>query len=140
MNNVFVYGSLMFDEVWDRLVQKPYKKLDANLAGYKRLRVCDEDYPGLVKFSAGDVDGKLYLNVTEHDLARLDHFEGEYYKRESVIVRVGVEEYPAEVFVFCRVYRHLLCESEWSVGHFARKGLHRFLSRYTGFQGVDTRF
>ena len=79
MVSVFTYGSLMFDPVWSRVVAGSYERCEAILQGYDRKAVRGETYPVLMPSSAlSQVQGVVYCNVSSADLARLDHFEGEY--------------------------------------------------------------
>ncbi|WP_455198477.1 gamma-glutamylcyclotransferase family protein [Kaarinaea lacus] len=133
MKNLFVYGTLMFDEVWQQLIANHYHKIDAELADFIRLKVKNEDYPGITPSAGNRISGKLILNVSHEDVKQLDLFEGEYYKRDSVIVFSGGTSYPAETYVFRRRYQSLLSSEEWEVDAFKKSGLSSFLSRYDYF-------
>ena len=63
MKNMFVYGTLIFDDTWNRIVQHHYEKQAAMLPGYKRLSVKGECYPGLVKTFNGSVEGVIYFGA-----------------------------------------------------------------------------
>ena len=84
--NIFTYGSLMFPEVWTRVVVGPYRSMRARLEGYARYEVRDQTYPGMVKQLGSSVEGVLYLDVNDADLAMLDHFEGDDYERVALEV------------------------------------------------------
>ncbi|MCX5753855.1 MAG: gamma-glutamylcyclotransferase, partial [Candidatus Krumholzibacteria bacterium] len=47
--NLFTYGSLMFDEVWSRLVRGDYLQRPGRLHGFTRRQVCDDVYPVIFK-------------------------------------------------------------------------------------------
>jgi gamma-glutamylcyclotransferase (GGCT)/AIG2-like uncharacterized protein YtfP len=131
MKNVFVYGSLMFDEVWKRLVRRRYAKLEARLPGYKKLDIKGELYPGLVKSKNSCVDGIVYLKIKNKDLLSLDKYEGKYYQRTPVLVCIhGSETIRADVYLFKKKYKKLLAKSEWDAIKFRTKSLNRFLSTY----------
>lgn len=136
MSNIFTYGSLMFPEVWERVVGSTYPVSPARLDGYLRRQARAEIYPVIVQQGAGNhVEGMLYFGVSTKDLARLDRFEGEYYVRRSVEVFASREGISCEAFtyVLSERYRHLLSDSDWDPGDFLEHGLHRFLTTYTGF-------
>ena len=40
--NVFTYGSLMYEAVWTRVVRGQYASVRARLAGFRRLAIRDE--------------------------------------------------------------------------------------------------
>lgn len=133
MRNIFVYGSLMFDDVWHRLTANRYRKVDAELEGYIRLKVKGEDYPGIIPSADNRVSGEVIFNVSADDIKQLDVFEGEYYYRETVKVLSGSTAYQAETYVFRKKYQSLLSNEEWQIEGFRNSGLSSFLSRYKHF-------
>lgn len=134
MTNTFVYGSLMFDAVWDKLIRRRYRKQWARLDGYTRLRVTGEVYPGLVASDTGSVDGVVIEGVSNDDIFLLDRFEGEYYSRQPVtVVTRNNEPYEAQTYVFREEFAFLLSDCEWSAEEFGECGIREFLSGYGGF-------
>ena len=133
--NLFVYGSLMYEEVWRRLVSREFRRMPARLDGYRRLRIKGEDYPGLVK-GAGVVHGTVLLELDDETLGRLERFEAECYRRVSgrVIGDSGVE-IPADFFEIRESHMSLVEDVEWDVRKFEQSGLTRFLAGYAGFKG-----
>lgn len=69
----------------------------AVLHGYKRHRVRDADYPGIVPAKSSDASdkssnattvlGTLVSGLTDGDIHRLDIFEGEDYSKQEVTVQ-----------------------------------------------------
>ena len=133
--HLFVYGSLMFEEVWSRLVRGSYVRRPARLHGFARRKVRDDVYPVVVRSHDRDwVDGLVYLNVGEEDIERLDFFEGQFYDRQNHTVIVeGAEKAVAAVYVLRNDYHHLIDAGGWDPERFAREGLTFFLGRYRGF-------
>lgn len=84
--NVFTYGSLMFDEVWRKVVAGDYRSEAATLHDYRRFAVPGVTYPGIVALSGERIAGRLYLEVGPDDMARLDAFEGAEYRRDALPV------------------------------------------------------
>jgi gamma-glutamylcyclotransferase (GGCT)/AIG2-like uncharacterized protein YtfP len=124
--NVFTYGSLMFPEVWGRVVAGRYASLAATLVDHARFAVHEQDYPGMTRAAAASVDGVLYLGVDDSDVARLDDFEGADYRRDVVVVRCAdgrVRE--ASTYLYLPTDR--LLASPWDRDGFA---LERFLATY----------
>ena len=133
--NVFVYGTLMFDDVWVALIKNRYHKINARLEGYKRLEVNGEVYPGVIKAKESDVDGVLMLGVRGVDMLVLDRFEGEFYRRSQVVVSAkdgGVHQ--AQAYIFRHKYRYMLGDAEWDVDKFKKSGIEVFLAEYGGFR------
>lgn len=74
----------------------------AVLHGYRRYRVRDEDYPGIVAATeTGGADsvghrhtsvlGTLVSGLTDSDIRLLDDYEGNEYLRERILVRTADE-------------------------------------------------
>jgi gamma-glutamylcyclotransferase (GGCT)/AIG2-like uncharacterized protein YtfP len=133
MKNIFVYGSLMFEEVWGQLTHNQYHKMDAHLKGFIRLKVKGEEYPGIIPSPDNQVTGHLYINVCSDDIEQLDSFEGELYQRSQVIVLSDGSEYKADTYIFKSKYQTLLSGKEWDAGLFKEKGLKNFLKKYGYF-------
>ena len=98
--HVFTYGSLMFPEVWNRVVRGRYQSCPARLEGYRRHALTDVSYPAIVAESGAEVEGVLYLDVDAADLARLDAFEGAEYRRAAVPVSTASGTTTAQTYVW----------------------------------------
>ncbi|KAJ5836970.1 hypothetical protein N7447_002996 [Penicillium robsamsonii] len=109
---LFFYGTLMAPQILHRVIHgqanpEPWQKAmlrfqPAILHGYRRHRVQDADYPGIVaaretgtetekssspKTSTGtSVIGTLVSGLTDGDIYRLDRFEGSDYEKKQVTV------------------------------------------------------
>lgn len=84
--HIFTYGSLMFPEIWQRVVRGNCRSATATLPGFARYALADDTYPGMVAQAEASVEGVLYYDVAPQDLAALDAFEGNEYRREDVNV------------------------------------------------------
>lgn len=84
--HIFTYGSLMFPAIWQRVVRGVYRSTPAVLNGHARFSLIDDTYPGVVPDSEATVEGVLYFDVDEADVAALDAFEGNEYRRDTVMV------------------------------------------------------
>jgi len=133
--NLFAYGSLMFETVWSRLVSGHYPASPATLAGFIRRCVKEDSYPVIFRGSSSDsVEGVLYRNISDKDLAVLDAFEGDYYAREAVTLLLpDGSTFPAQTYVLKDQYRHLASDLEWDAARFASTDIHHFLTQYSGF-------
>ncbi len=127
MKNVFTYGSLMFPEIWDSLVGGHYLSASAVLFGFRRYAVRGAPYPVIMPGDEADrLDGMLYYGISPRDQARLDEFEGEYYRRRSLQVLVEGEPVAAQVYELKPRYYHIALPRPWDEEHFRRVGLQRF--------------
>ncbi|WP_161993336.1 gamma-glutamylcyclotransferase family protein [Lacisediminimonas profundi] len=88
MTHIFTYGSLMFPEVWAHVVQGRHAAQVASLAGFARHALHGQEYPGMVASRGDSVRGVLYSDVSTADVARLDRFEGDDYRRVQVVVAI----------------------------------------------------
>ena len=135
MTNIFVYGTLMFEDVWNRVVEGDYEKVDGTLHGYVRKAVKGEEYPAVIK---GDPDsmvkGLICLGVDDHDLKLLDHFEGDDYVRVCEEVETtGNGIIKAEVYVLKRGCENILDDCDWDMESFADSGIQRFIKGHDSF-------
>lgn len=126
---VFTYGSLMYDPVWTHVVGGRHRSVDATLDGHRRLTVDGEAYPALVPAPGAQVRGRLYFEVDEDGLVRLDAFEGVEYRRVSATVRADDgSACRAELYLWVATER--LGRDDWDPQRFEREGLAPFLERY----------
>jgi len=134
--HLFAYGSLMFKEVWSKVVSGTYEKRQGRLFGYSRREILGETYPALVPGSQNDwVDGTVYFDLNGSDIGALDRFEGDQYRRRREICQLADGGYIiAWVFVFKSEYGNRVSPSEWCPEQFVESGIASFLSRYQGFQ------
>lgn len=124
--HVFTYGSLMFPQVWQRVVQGDYRSEPACLTGFARFAIAGETYPGMVAQAGASVMGVLYFNVGQHDMAALDAFEGEDYRRDTVSVALesgGTVD--AQTYIYLQPKKML--PSPWAPEAFQ---MERFLGTY----------
>lgn len=137
---LFTYGSLMFERVWERVVAghpERHPRIPAVLHGFRRQRVRGETYPSLERRDGAQVPGILYLDVEDPDLAVLDAFEGEDYRRIPVRVvqsparPTGLRyvELEADTYLFVAVDK--VEAGDWDPARFERELIDRFLQEYT---------
>lgn len=127
--NIFTYGSLMFSQVWGKVVLGNYFSSPAMLNGYKRYRIRNETYPGLFEGKAIDsVSGVLYHDISADDLVRLDAFEGDYYERVPEKVAYEDRLIPAQVYI--TKHQYLQSEDPWDPEYFRKYQLSNFLVEY----------
>ncbi len=133
MTHLFTYGSLMFEDVWHRLVKGNYLAQKATLSHYERRAIKNDVYPVIFPLEDASVEGVVYYDVSDEDLVILDTFEGEYYERKEVELLVEGRYVKAAAYVLKEAYFHLIDTKPWSDTLFAQEGIHNFLSEYKGF-------
>ncbi len=132
--HAFTYGSLIFPEVWTRLVPRPRASVAAVLQGFVREGVRGQSYPGIRPQAGAQTAGRLYLDIDAEELARLDAFEGAEYVRETVTVQMQTRdgraiELPAQVYRF--VDARSLDGAPWDEARFARESAAGFYREHT---------
>ena len=135
MVNIFTYGTLMFEEIWSRVVVGKYNKTPAIVNGYDRKMARGEVYPVLFPSTGFSlVEGIVYIGVTDADLQELDSFEGKYYSRQpaEALVREAAK-LPVQVYVLKQEYYSVISHKDWDPARFRIDGIQLFLDSYTGF-------
>jgi gamma-glutamylcyclotransferase (GGCT)/AIG2-like uncharacterized protein YtfP len=134
--DLFVYGTLMLPEVMHAVSGYHGPGEHAILNRYRRRLVAGEVYPAIVEAAGETVDGLVYRGLDGRQLARLDRFEGEMYRRVGVEVLVDAVAVQAQVYVLEPRFRHRLTDRPWSLQDFAESGLRRFREHYRGFDAL----
>ena len=130
--NLFTYGSLMYPEVWSRVMNRLHRQQRAIVRGYSRRRLPDEVYPAMIAAECDStVEGVLYAEVTEEEIARLDRFENEGVDYERITVRAETTD-GAVVDAFTYIYMHpaRVSLAAWDPYGFEAGGMQHFLDTY----------
>jgi len=126
---LFVYGTLQFPAVFRVVSGRSVPGEPAKLPGYARYQVRGERYPGIVPGADSTVDGILLRGITDDDLARLDRFEGDFYRRERVEVMARGAALHAWCYVVAPRQRNRLVDAPWDMQAFAENHLDGYLRR-----------
>jgi len=131
--NVFTYGSLMYPQVWDRVVRGRYRSAAGLLQGFRRRALRGVSYPGAIPEANAQIAGRVYFDVAAEDLARLDAFEASEYRRDAVFVSLPAEAgraVPAQVYVYLDASR--MDPQDWDAQRFEREHLAGFVDDHAG--------
>jgi len=126
-HSLFIYGTLLVDEVRLRVVGRLCDCMSATLRGYRRVALSKRSYPGLVSDPEESVDGLLCFGLTDDELVELDCFEGDEYERAEVMVETAKGEEWAWAYFLSEKGRGLATGRDWDLGRFRRKRLDSFL-------------
>lgn len=138
MHTLFAYGTLMIEEIMESVTGRVFTGTDAVLKGHVRYRIRDVLYPGIAKKEGSRVRGKVYRNIDDETMSRLDAFEDDVYERVAVEV-VGNDGTRIDAFTY-RVrddHSSFLTEEEWDPEEFREKHMRSFVERYGGFESVE---
>jgi gamma-glutamylcyclotransferase (GGCT)/AIG2-like uncharacterized protein YtfP len=137
--SVFVYGSLLFDEVVERLTGKLFRAEEASLADHARYAVKEEGRvakgPAIICEPGKVVQGRLLRDIDSDTLRILDRFEcgdpdHSRYERVSVSVTLqSGEVVPAETYRAATELRPFLC-GDWSEKDFKAGHLEFYLNEW----------
>ncbi|WP_455234420.1 gamma-glutamylcyclotransferase, partial [Thiogranum longum] len=87
-------------------------------------------YPGLVRKAGAQTRGVVYQQLNEHDLRRLDRYEGRQYKRVRVSVCLSDDNVVCSWCYVTRArYTNLLEREYWSLRDFVDNDLQTYLRR-----------
>ncbi|KAG5031054.1 AIG2-like protein D [Glycine soja] len=83
-HNVFVYGSLLADEVVHTLLKRVPPTAPAILHDYHRFKIKGRVYPAILPVQNNKVYGRVLLGISGVELDILDEFEDVEYTRTDV--------------------------------------------------------
>lgn len=122
-HNVFVYGSILEPAVAAVILDRPADTVPALLHGYHKYKLKGRQYPCIVPFESGKVNGKVITGVSDAELNKFDVIEGNEYERITVeVVRMdNSEKMKVETYVWVNkddpsMYGEWDYE-EWRVNH-----------------------
>ncbi|MDX2493742.1 MAG: gamma-glutamylcyclotransferase family protein [Desulfuromusa sp.] len=133
--NIFVYGTLMDQEIMGSVSGDQFKFQKAHLNNYVRKRVRGEVYPAIIGQNNSLVDGILYFDVSAEAVDRLDRFEGSQYVRNEVLVSCDNGELvQAQTYIIAAESVDQLAAENWSFKNFLQTGKAEFKKNYQGFE------
>jgi len=139
MKALFAYGTLMCRDIIEAVAGIVPKSVNGTAKGYRRLKVINQQYPGLVPYSEGSVDGVVYLEISPSCWNRLDLFEGEMYSRENVEIELEDKTIlTAETYIVKEMYRKNLSDEDWIFENFLQKGKTAFVNSYNGYDDINS--
>jgi len=126
--SLFTYGSLMFPEVWLRVAGAAFPSQAATLGDHAAWKVKGQTYPGLARAPGHVVDGVVYFDVAAAAAARLDTFEGDFYFRKPVSVRLADgRSIEVDVYLVRDEFRDSLSDELWDADEFRANHLNSFI-------------
>ncbi|MEM6328720.1 MAG: gamma-glutamylcyclotransferase family protein [Planctomycetota bacterium] len=130
--DLFTYGTLQLEEVWQRIAGVAATTMPARAEGYAVYRVAGHDFPGMIAQPGATAAGVVYLGVDTPAIARLDAYEGDSYTRQHVIATGGDgRQRPCAAYIIPPQHAGLLTDEPWTCeGYRAAGGLERFLQRF----------
>ena len=134
VTHIFTYGSLMFDQVWQHIVGSTYESKAHELTGFERQSLRHADYPAAIPQPHSSITGRLYMNVVDKDIQRLDCFEGSEYLRKHVAVEIEEELNEVAIYLLKPSHYHLLAGKPWNEQAFSKEAVQPFINNFSGFK------
>ena len=132
--NVFVYGTLLVPKIWEEVTRtKDLVSQSASLSGFEIRCVRDAVYPGICASPAAQapVPGRVFFEVPEEALRRLDAYEDDFYLREEVLPVIdGGGQVAAHAYLIpTEKAATILSPHGWSLEWFEENCLEEFWKR-----------
>ncbi len=125
---LFVYGSLQVPKVLEVVIGRPIEGKPASAPGFRRFVMKGYSFPGMIPEAEASTGGRLIEGLTEEDLERLDHFEGEPYLRQKIRVLLdGNAPSEAWAYVIPAEETGFITDLEWDLQKFIDNDLEVFL-------------
>ncbi|KAJ6295213.1 hypothetical protein OIU78_023263 [Salix suchowensis] len=100
VHNVFVYGSLLADDVVRALLSRIPQSSSAILNGHHRFSIKGRVYPAILPVENKKVTGKVLQGITDLELYILDEFEDVEYERVTVDVSLMDSSNKSQAFAY----------------------------------------
>jgi gamma-glutamylcyclotransferase (GGCT)/AIG2-like uncharacterized protein YtfP len=121
----------MWPEIIRAVIDRPVLGIPVRLKDVQRVRVQHEVYPAIIPCNGASVDGVLYENLSQSEMASLDLFEGVEYERRVITVVVNGRSLDAETYFAAD--SALLEKLEWRPEQLSDEQLNRFRETYKGW-------
>lgn len=119
-NNIFVYGTLLFESVMHAVTGRDLTYEPAHLEGYACYSLKRRNYPGMIRQVNSVVYGGVYKDLDAESLRRLDYFEGDEYIKQAVYPKMqSGQNLPAQTYIIHLEKEVLLLKHKpWSKDEF----------------------
>ncbi|PUZ59229.1 hypothetical protein GQ55_4G023600 [Panicum hallii var. hallii] len=133
-HSVFVYGSLMADEVVRAILKRVPPAAPALLPNYHRFNIKGRIYPAILPVESKKVEGMVIMGVTDEELQVLDAFEDVEYTRTRVEISLAdsSEKMLADTYVWSDAEDSNLY-GEWDFEEWKKLHMKDFLAMTNGF-------
>ena len=139
-SNLFVYGSLLNRKVFQAVTGIVPKYRRAILRNYKRTRLLDRVYPGILEASDCFVVGSIVVDLDPSTVEALDCFEDDVYIKKPVSVSTAEgNSVSSFAYVLSPEYIYLLVDEEWVLSEFEKSHLDSYLVGCKKFEGLRGR-
>ncbi len=125
----------MIPEVFRKVTGKLYRTQNAILNGYERFKLSGESYPAIIRKTDATTEGIIYFDISATDFEKLDHFEGDLYKKVNAPVHAKNQQVVNVIlYVLKDGNELLLSQQKWDKSAFIDFELKQFLETDSGFE------
>ena len=128
MSDLFVYGTLCFPEIVEKLTGKTFQSEQAILKGFHRRRVKNADYPAIVKNDYSEVKGILLHDIDDLSFQIINFYEGDDYCCKTLVISINGGFVNAKVFIWDSDY-NMLGHVDWDSNEFLKKSFKIYLEK-----------
>jgi len=125
---LFIYGTLLDEDVSSRVVMETFRVIPASLRDYRAVYAEGHSYPGIIKEIGSVASGGIIRGLSEKAISRLEYFEGENYFLETT--NVDVMGRPEDAFLFVPGSGIRLSSKTWELVEWRRRHKAAYLDRY----------
>jgi gamma-glutamylcyclotransferase (GGCT)/AIG2-like uncharacterized protein YtfP len=125
---LFVYGTLLFDEITEALLGRALARRPATVPGWRVAALIGVTYPALVARAGAGATGELLTDLSADETRILDAYEGSYY---GLALLAAADATPVWTYVRAPAAPPVAAGA-WSRSAFARDHLAGFLASLTG--------
>lgn len=114
---LFCYGSLMLPDLREHLIQKKSNQSAAIEKGFRRFKVRQRTYPGLIAEGKSEVRGVIIYPLDLDDFEKLDEYEGlEYYRSEIEVLNEDSGKLEmVQAYLYNKTYTQNITDQSWDL-------------------------
>lgn len=127
--NVFAYGTLLCEDIMEKIAGPIGKAQPAFAKGFSRYAIQNEAYPAIIPEADGVVSGIIYEHLSQAALEAIDAYEGAWYQRRPISVSLtNRSTLTAYAYVLLPAYYGRLAKHDWSYDEFCRDAKAHYLA------------
>jgi gamma-glutamylcyclotransferase (GGCT)/AIG2-like uncharacterized protein YtfP len=130
--HLFAYGTLIFPEIWQRVVVREFEKKPATLKGFVAYRIIGDLFPVLIPGSASnETAGIVYFDLDEQTIEQLDAHESTLYEREEVTaVLDDGRAVRCQAYILAARNRRFASDTRWTPDWFQREAMPTYIANH----------
>ncbi|QDT73776.1 gamma-glutamylcyclotransferase family protein [Lacipirellula limnantheis] len=127
--NLFAYGTLMFPEIWERVVGDEFRAAPATVRGMAVYRAAGQLFPVMVASESTEcAAGIVVFDLSPRVFETLDAYESDFYERIELHVELDDGRMlAAQTYLLPDRLRDVASDERWTAEWFRREALERYL-------------